>query len=54
MEYYNFDKKILQDQSRDHHGNLPEEKEKKRQYVRNRYKNMSDENKTKKEICLGN
>ena len=49
MEYYNFNKKRLQEQSRDYHRNLSEEKEKKKQYVKNRYKNMSDEKKKKKE-----
>ena len=53
MEYYNFNKKRLQEQSRDYHRNLSEEKEKKKQYVKNRYKNMSDEKKKKKRkyIC---
>ena len=52
MEYYNFNKKRLQEQSRDYHRNLSEEKEKKKQYVKNRYKNMSDEKKKKKKIYL--
>ena len=52
MEYYNFNKKRLQEQSRDYHRNLSEEKEKKNQYVKNRYKNMSDEKKKKKKIYL--
>ena len=49
MEYYNFNKKRLQEQSRHYHRNLSEEKKKKKQYVKNRYKNMSDEKKKEKE-----
>lgn len=54
MEYYNFNKKRPQEQSLDYHRNLSEEKEKKRQQIRNRYKNMSDENKTNKKKYFRN
>ena len=45
-DYYENDKKILRQQSRDKYRNLSEEdKNKRRKYGRNRYRNMSEENK---------
>ena len=46
MEYYDFNKNSLQEQSCDYYRNLPDEKiEEKREYARNRHKNSFDEKK---------
>ena len=46
-EYYISNKKILKENAKNNYGNLPEiKKEAKREYGRNRYRNITEDKKT--------